>query len=308
MRRLGLIRRIFLSLLVIYLSVSLIAGIGLAELNLHPPRLHLLPAARLIAATEAKNKTRVEDVNIRALDNATLRGWYARPARDNGNVVVLLHGVADNREGVAGYAQIFLSHGYRVLLPDSRAHGESGGALATYGLLEADDIHRWVTWLYAHDAPHCVFGLGESMGAALLLQSLAAEPRFCAVVAESSFSTFRSEAYDRTGFFIGLGPWFGRSLGRLPIEVALLYTWLRYHLDFTHANPQDAVASSRVPVLLIHGMNDRNILPSHSQQLATVGANHAELWLVPHADHTGAWSTAPEQFETRVLEWFRTHD
>jgi hypothetical protein len=36
-----------------------------------------------------------------------------------------------------------LQQGYRVLLPDSRAHGESGGTLATYGLVERDDIHRW---------------------------------------------------------------------------------------------------------------------------------------------------------------------
>ena len=39
----------------------------------------------------------------------------------------------DNRGGVVGYGQVFLQKGYRILLPDSRADGESGGAMATYG-------------------------------------------------------------------------------------------------------------------------------------------------------------------------------
>ena len=55
------------------------------------------------------------------------------------------------------------------MLPDSRAHGESGGTLATYGLRESDDIHRWVDWLYGGRQSKCVYGFGESMGAALVL-------------------------------------------------------------------------------------------------------------------------------------------
>ncbi|HEX4604916.1 MAG TPA: CocE/NonD family hydrolase [Candidatus Angelobacter sp.] len=72
-----------------------------------------------------------------------MKGWFVHPQDYNGNA----------REGVAGYGQLLLSHGYAVLLPDARRHGESGGELATYGLQEADDIHRWVSWLYAHDPP-----------------------------------------------------------------------------------------------------------------------------------------------------------
>ena len=52
------------------------------------------------------------------------------------------------------------------------------------------------------------------------------EPRFCAVVADSGFSTFRSVAYDREGYFIGAGRfglerWVGTTIGLLPAEVAL---------------------------------------------------------------------------------------
>jgi len=66
-----------------------------------------------------------------------------------------------------------------------------------------------VNWIEQNAHPRCVFGLGESMGAALLLQTLAKEPRFCAVITESPFTTFREVAYARFGFPFHSGPWLG---------------------------------------------------------------------------------------------------
>ena len=173
--------------------------------------------------------------------------------------------MGDNRGGVAGYGQAFLRQGYRIPLPDSRAHGESGGAVATYGLRESDDIHRWVSWLYGKGAS-CVDGFGESMGAALVLERLRSESKFRAVIADSAFSDFRSVAYGREGYFVGAGRFgmervVGRTVGLLPAEIGLLYARWRYGMDLRRANPVDAVRSSTVPVLLIHGEEDINILP-----------------------------------------------
>ncbi|HLH09144.1 MAG TPA: alpha/beta fold hydrolase [Terriglobales bacterium] len=245
-------------------------------------------------------------LSVVAGDGAVLRGWYAQPSTYNGNSVLLLHGVGDNREGMAGYAELFLGKGYAVLLPDSRAHGESGGQLVTYGLLESDDVYRWVEWLRTQSNPSCVYGLGESMGAAIVLQSLKTRPGFCAVVAESPFSTFREVAFDRVGYYIGLGQWCGRTIARLPVDLALAYVRLRYKVNLLNANPEDAVRESNTPVLLIHGESDRNILPWHSRELASADSN-ATLWLVPHAHHTGAWSTDPAECEQRVLTFLSIH-
>jgi alpha-beta hydrolase superfamily lysophospholipase len=79
-----------------------------------------------------------ENPAILAKDGAVLRAWSLLPHRGNGNSVILLHGLGDNRMGMIGYAELLLSHGYGILMPDSRAHGQSGGKVATYGLLERD--------------------------------------------------------------------------------------------------------------------------------------------------------------------------
>src|SRR5580698_6703545 len=82
--------------------------------------------------------------------------------------------------------------------------------------------NQWVDWIETNEHPRCVFGIGESMGAAELLQSLAREPRFCAVIAESPFATFREVAYARFGRPFHAGPWLGRTLFRPTIDFGFL--------------------------------------------------------------------------------------
>lgn len=286
---------------------SIAGGITLAELQLHPWRRPLAHAEGAAEIARSRFGAELENVQVTAADGVSLNGWYLHPQHANGRDVLLLHGVQDNREGVAGFAPMLLDQGYSVLLPDSRAHGESGGELATYGLRESDDIHRWVDWLYTRKKSKCVYGFGESMGAALVLDSLAVEDRFCAVVAESPFSSFRSVAYERAALYVRAPSWMGRTLLRLPVETGMLYARIRYGLDFDTDSPVDAVGHSSTPVLLIHGTNDINIPPHHSELIAARYPSQAVLWEVPGAAHCGASTVAPQIFWTKVLTWFGTH-
>jgi pimeloyl-ACP methyl ester carboxylesterase len=141
------------------------------------------------------------------------------------------------------------------------------------------------------------------MGAAELLQSLQASAAFCAVVAESPFANFREIAYDRMGQPFHLGPWVGRTVLRPLVEIAFLRARWKYGLDMDQVSPEDAVADSHVPVLLIHGQIDSNIPLRHSRRIRAL-APQAVLWEVPGADHCGAIATAPAEFERRLIAWF----
>jgi len=291
----------------VYLVLAVLAGIAVTEGSLrlvHRPLQHRDEFAALV---HRQYQTELQDVSIRASDSAVLKAWYIRPSQFNGSTVLLSHGITDNREGVFGYGLMFLEHGYAVLLPDSRDHGESGGEFALYGIKEADDIHQWVSWLYEHDPPQCVYGFGESLGAALIVQSLATERRFCAVAAEDSFSTAREMSYERVSGFLHLGDWFGRTVGRPIIATATIYAKARYGIDLLEPSPLAAIKGSTVPVLLIHGTNDHNINARHSLLLAKAAPTHSQLWLVPGAGHTTAWAVAPQEFERRVVGWFDSH-
>jgi pimeloyl-ACP methyl ester carboxylesterase len=141
------------------------------------------------------------------------------------------------------------------------------------------------------------------MGAAQVLEALQAEPHFCAVAAESSFSTLREIGYDRIGQFFHAGPWLGRTIFRPVIEIAFQYAHWRYRVDLRKASPEDAVAATVVPVLLIHGQIDSNIPLRHSQRIRARNAS-VVLWEVAGADHCGAISVAREELETRLVSWF----
>jgi pimeloyl-ACP methyl ester carboxylesterase len=291
--------------LVLYLALCAIGGIWVADGSLHPGRriLSAGEAESFRAMIQAQNAD-IEDVSLVALDGAILKGWMIRPQHWNGNAAVLLHGLGDNRIGMTGYAQLLLADGFTVLLPDARGHGESGGSLVTYGLLERNDIRQWVQFLRTKAKPGCVYGMAESMGAAELLQSLQAGAQFCAVVAESSFSNFREIAYDRMGQPFHLGPWVGQTILRPLVDVAFLRARWKYGLNMEQVSPEDAVANSHIPVLLIHGQIDSNIPVRHSRRIHN-RAPKTVLWEVPAADHCGAIAIAPAEFQSRLDHWFR---
>jgi hypothetical protein len=290
--------------LLLYLAFCTILGVYLADGTLHPARRPLTEdeAAAMRQSAQALGAD-MEDVAITAPDGAVLRGWMLHPQRGNGDAVILLHGQGDNRLGMMGYAQLLVAHEFTVLLPDARAHGLSGGPLATYGLLERNDIRQWFDFLATRDDLACIFGFGESMGAAQLLQSLGSGVHFCAVAAESPFASLREIAYDRIGQPLHLGPWVGRTLFRPVVEVAMLRARWKYGLHMERIAPEDSVATTNVPVLLVHGQVDGNIPVRHSRRIHARNLN-TQLWEVPGADHCGAIGTAPQEFERRLLNWF----
>jgi uncharacterized protein len=292
---------------VFYVVFCMIAGAVIAEVALHPPRHRVTSSDEDQAPAWVKDDgASISEVNIAAADGVMLQAWSVRPEDANGDTVILLHGLKGNRLEMVNYADIFLAHGYSVLMPDARAHGNSGGDIATYGLLERDDIHRWASWVIANEHPGCVYGFGESMGAAQLLQSLAVESRFCAVIAECPFSTFRETSYDRIGQRFHTGPWLGRTVLRPIVISAFVYARLRYKVDMDRVSPEDAVAATRVPVLLIHGVVDTNIPVRHSRRIVAMNTK-VLLWEVPDTGHSNAIDTSARELETRALAWFSNH-
>jgi pimeloyl-ACP methyl ester carboxylesterase len=290
--------------LALYVVVCTVGGVYVADGSLHPGRRAMTEEeVTAFKKTLPMMAADLQDVSVITSDHVVLRGWLLRPAHSNGDAALVLHGLADNRIGMAGYARLLLAHGYTVLLPDARAHGVSGGAVATFGLLEREDIHDWADFLSTEVHPRCLFGMGESMGAAQLLQALETESRFCAVVAESAFSTFQEIAYDRMGQPFHLGAWVGRTVLRPLVGVAFLRARWKYGLTMGEVSPEAAVASSQVPVLLIHGQIDGNVPVRHSRAIHA-RAPQTVLWEVPGADHCGALAVAPDEFERRIVAWF----
>ena len=239
---------------------------------------------------------------IRARDGVTLAASFLQPPVATARCVLALHGITDNRSGMVPLATTLLAERYAVLLPDSRAHGESGGNLVTYGVLEKFDALDWVHWMRQQGCKQ-IYGLGESLGGAVLIQAAAVEPAFRAIVAEGAFSTLESVARHRVARMIPL-PAPVASVGSwLIVKSTEIYARPVYGLELERVSPVADIARTKTPVLLIHGMDDERTPPSHSEALAHANSA-AVLWLVPHAGHAGASRTEPQEFRRRMVAWF----
>jgi alpha-beta hydrolase superfamily lysophospholipase len=300
-------RRLLYLLLAVLVLLPIAAGVVGAQLSsvtLHPANLNPdrhQQAAEMLARTGATKA----DFDVTAADGAILRGWKIQPKSPNGDWVLLYHGISDNRTGNLGHAEFLLTNGYSVVMMDSRAHGQSGGAMATYGWKERDDTRQIVDALCANGSVHHLYALGVSMGAAIALQSAAVEPRIDAVVAEDPFESLREVTYDYAG--LEFSPLLGRTLFR-PASMAALHGVKKDGgFDPDDVSPKKAVAARAFPVLLICGTADHRIPCRHAQAIYQAAIGPKELWIVPGAAHASALGHAPKEYQKRVIEFFEKY-
>lgn len=294
-------RMVVLALLCLPLPAS--AGGIFAPFILHPVRRNI-PAEQIAEADRsfAQEQATREDFVVTAQDGIVLRGWKVRAAHPNGDWVLLLHGRSQNRLSMIRYADFLLGSGYSVVMMDARAHGESGGRIATYGHLERYDERSILDALTAAEHPQHIFAMGESMGAAVALQSAAIDPRIEAVIAEGAFRNLHEVMFDYAG--LRVSAFLGKTLFRPVAMLAVHETEHQAGFRFDEVSPEASVAARSFPVLLISGLRDHNVPKRHAEAIFLAASGPKELWLVPKARHQKAMETAPEEFQSRVLRFF----
>jgi pimeloyl-ACP methyl ester carboxylesterase len=106
------------------------------------------------------------------------------------------------------------------------------------------------------------------MGAGIVLQAAAADPRIEAVVAESPFASLREATYDYAG--LQKYPWLGKTFFA-PGAWTLLYHGERIAgFPAAEVSPEHAVAARAFPVLLICDENDVVLPCRHAEMIYAV--------------------------------------
>jgi hypothetical protein len=243
-----------------------------------------------------------EEFTLKTAEGIPLSCWFIPAPEKPRGTVIYLHGVSESKIAALPTAKLLHDSGFNVFLYDARRHGESGGTFCTYGFYEKHDPSMIITYLLARaDLTVGKIGLfGVSMGASVALQVAAIDHRITAVVAESGFSTLRRIFDDYQRRMIML-PW--HYLRNIVIKRSELLA----HFKASAVSPLEAVRTLRIPLLIVHGTDDKLIKPSYSEEVFAHAHPPKELWLIRGARHDNMWVVGGEEYRGRIVAFFEKH-
>lgn len=256
---------------------------------LQPPRRtpRELPRELHVAATDVA-------IDARGL---AMKGWLLTPDADARGVVLVVHGWGSDGARSSGLARRLLAAGVAVLLVDLPGHGRTGPVAAYDATLMVEDIAVARRWL----ARHPVLG---ALRAGVLGISFGGVGAYVSVSRDSSWSSLALLG-------VPVGPLEASRLyldGR-GLPGAWLTTLLRRSLTRVLAVDPDSYSGAaclplvRVPVLIVHGTEDRVVPLAHAEALASAAqGGEREVHWVAGAGHDLSEDASAGD---RVSEFFR---
>ncbi len=229
---------------------------------------------------QALNGIPFERVSVTSHDGLRLNGRYYHH-RDGAPLAILFHGYRGTpSRDFSGGTQLYFAEGFNVLMVEERAHCTSGGHVITFGVEERRDCLAWVRYAAERfGAEARILLCGISMGASTVLMAscLGLPENVRGIIADSPF-TSPKEIIRKVCRDLKLPPgiaWPFLSLGARVFG----------RFDPEGADAAEAVKHTPVPVLLIHGEDDRFVPCGMGRRIAASNPEMVELHTFPGAGH-----------------------
>jgi uncharacterized protein len=236
----------------------------------------------------------------------TIRAWWVPAADAGAPAVIVVHGIHSCRHDpvVLLPAGMLARSGFSVLMMDMRDEGDSdiedgrsGWASEEY----LDILGAWDWLRSAQGLPATRIGLmGESLGAASAIIAMGEEPAIAATWADSAFADV-GVLFDELARAKGFPTWLRPGV--------IAWAKIIANDDLLARRPVDEVGKIGArPLAIVHGLGDFDLGFHHAEDLAAAHATFVpgfEPWLVPGAPHLQAAFAAPDEYERRIVEFFR---
>jgi pimeloyl-ACP methyl ester carboxylesterase len=232
-----------------------------------------------------------ERVMLTAADGYRISGWLIAGQASHG-VVLLVHGVRADRRDMLPRAHFLHRLGYRVMLIDLPAHGESSGDFISYGVHDALAVTAALNYLHWHYPTEHIGAIGVSLGAAAVVLSQP-KPALDAVVLESMFPTIEQAVGNRLDYRLG-------TEAHLLSPLLLWQLPLRLHISPAQLRPISVIGQLHSPLLIAGGAIDRYTPPNETVQLYNAAQPPKSLWIVPGAAHVDLFDHDPVTYEAKV--------
>ncbi len=276
-----------------FLCLYLLGLFGIAWMSLHPLRIpvYLSPDSLGVKYQEVKLE----------LDGVIVRGWWLE-APGSMSVMVCFHGYMMNRCELTPEACHLWKQGISCLLLDFPGHGKSGNKKCTLGVKEKSIVVAGVREA-RRLAPGAKIGLlGSSMGSAACAFALGDDPKLADLLILDSCYGRLNRAINGWWNFIG-GRWLALLLSPCVVLCAPMVGFNPFQV-----NVGDSLAKLEgVPVLILHGDQDRLAIPSEAQANFDAAHDPKELVWFQGCNHSeGRWEQASKYREV-LFVFLRRH-
>lgn len=251
-------------------------------------------------STRIMEQTKCEDVYIQSHDGLKLHGRFYAVA-EGAPVIIVFHGYRSPAlRDCAGGFSLGLKLGYNVLAIDQRAHGKSEGHVITFGIRERYDCLKWIEYIkqrLGENTPVILCGI--SMGAATVLMStsLNLPDNVKGIMADCPYSSpagiIRKVCKD-VGY---------------PPTLAFPFLWLGALIFggfcLCSCDAVSAVKNTNIPILLIHGGDDRFVPCEMSEKIYKNCKDHAQLHIFSGAGHGLSYIIDHVHYEEICLKFLK---
>ena len=244
-------------------------------------------------------------VEIASGDGIRLTGhWYAcaHPQR----VIIAMHGWRSSwSKDFGSISDFWQGSGCNVLYAEQRGQGESDGAYMGFGLIERYDVLDWIEWVNANggaDLP--IYLAGISMGASTVLMAAgqALPANVHGVMADCGYTSPHAiwqHVLERNLHipYRGINGVIANDMCRKKIQIGAK--------DYSCT---DALRQCRVPVLFVHGTDDRFVPIEMTYENYKACASPKRLFVVPGAVHGMSYLVDKVGYEAAVRQFWQDYD
>jgi hypothetical protein len=226
---------------------------------------------RIISKTPAEYQLPFEDVYVDVNDgngkNERIHAWWIPAGNPLDRCLIYLHGSALNIEANITHARRFHHMGFSVFLVSYRGYGKSDGTFPTEGQVYSDAQAAW-TYLVEQKGidPEAIFIYGHSLGGAVAIQLALNNPAAGGLIVEAAFTSIANMARRIPKYRI------------FPIDLIV-------HERFDSI---EKVGQLQIPVLYIHGTDDKLVPSEMSRELYKRTASSKQLKLIPGGGHNNS--------------------
>lgn len=203
-----------------------------------------------------------ETVYITSFDGLNLAGRYYH-VKDGAPVHIQFHGYKGwAYRDFCGGNKLARERGCNTLVVDQRAHGMSEGNTISMGINERFDCLSWINYIcerFGRDVKIVISGVSMGATTVLMAAGLGLTENVIGIIADCPYSSPKEIIM--------------KVCSDMKLPERLMYPFVRLgaklygHFDLEAADAAEAVCHAKVPILLIHGEDDRFVPCSMSQKI-----------------------------------------